>query len=246
MQLFPSHDPWLIPDDAFARLNNAYVFRGRVRKRFGGRLLQGSTPTVGYEQLQSRLRINIGNTPGPLNIPGTPTQLQVGQIFSVGNNIFTIWQLGAGVTTYSTNGAITCTINSVANPNTVTFVGAPAATAVYYYPANPVMGLATLERSTLNDETLVAFDTQFAYEYTASGFERLANGASTWTGSNSQLFWTTNNIGINQSDNVLYVTNFNQNETSYMRYYDPVANTWTSFRPQITSGPTLIVTGKQL
>ena len=26
--------PWLIPDEAFSELNNAYVFRGRVRKRF--------------------------------------------------------------------------------------------------------------------------------------------------------------------------------------------------------------------
>ena len=27
--------PWLIADNAFEVLNNAYVFRGRVRKRFG-------------------------------------------------------------------------------------------------------------------------------------------------------------------------------------------------------------------
>ena len=29
--------PWLIPDNAFSEFNNAYVFRGRVRKRFGSR-----------------------------------------------------------------------------------------------------------------------------------------------------------------------------------------------------------------
>ena len=27
--------PWLIMDDAFTRLNNAYVWRSRLRKRFG-------------------------------------------------------------------------------------------------------------------------------------------------------------------------------------------------------------------
>ena len=61
--------PWLIPDDALAQLTNAYVYRGRVRKRFGSVLLQGSTPTEGYEQLQSRLRINIGMT-NATTIPG--------------------------------------------------------------------------------------------------------------------------------------------------------------------------------
>ena len=34
--------PYEIPDNAFALLNNAYVFRGRVKKRFGGQLMYGS------------------------------------------------------------------------------------------------------------------------------------------------------------------------------------------------------------
>ena len=42
--------PWLIPDEAFADLTNAYQFRGRVRKRFGGRY-QGAT------WMNSRLRV---------------------------------------------------------------------------------------------------------------------------------------------------------------------------------------------
>lgn len=236
--------PYAIPDSAFARLNNAYVFRGRVRKRFGAELLEGSVPTPGYEQLQSRLRINIGNTPGPLNIPGAFPQLAIGQMFSVGDNIFTIWQLGAGVTTFSTNPAITATIDSVVNPNTVTFVGAPPATTVYWYPALPVMGLSTLEQSNINDESLVAFDTQFAYQYTTTGFERIAGeaapGDSVWTGSNSQFFWTTNYRGATASDNFLFVTNFNENEPNFMRYLSAGGTTWNSFRPQITVTPTYL------
>lgn len=31
--------PFLIPEDAFSQLLNAYVFRGRVTKRFGERLM---------------------------------------------------------------------------------------------------------------------------------------------------------------------------------------------------------------
>ena len=29
--------PWLIMEDAFTSLVNSYVFRGRIKKRFGGR-----------------------------------------------------------------------------------------------------------------------------------------------------------------------------------------------------------------
>jgi len=46
--------PWLLPDNAFSSLNNAYVFRGRVRKRFG-------STTHGCQLfLSSRLRMDLG------------------------------------------------------------------------------------------------------------------------------------------------------------------------------------------
>ncbi len=38
--------PFLIPDDAFAELNNAYIFRGRVRKRFGATFMNTSQPAA--------------------------------------------------------------------------------------------------------------------------------------------------------------------------------------------------------
>ena len=55
--------PYAIPDDAFAELNNAYVFRGRVRKRFGGQLMRGTQAQVaGLEQIQSRFKIKLDTT----------------------------------------------------------------------------------------------------------------------------------------------------------------------------------------
>jgi len=42
--------PFMLPDDAFERLNNAYVFRGSIRKRFGERLMVPTNGAVeGYE-----------------------------------------------------------------------------------------------------------------------------------------------------------------------------------------------------
>ena len=45
--------PWLVPDDAFSQLNNAYIFRGRVCKRFGSRYMNG-TVAQSVAQLNSR------------------------------------------------------------------------------------------------------------------------------------------------------------------------------------------------
>lgn len=232
-------EPWLIPDTAFAQLNNAYVWRGRVRKRFGSRLMQGtSTPTTGYEQLQSRLRINLGNiaaSPTSFNLPGGITQLAIGQMFSAGDNMFNVFQLGAGVTTLTTNAGITVTIDSTVNPNTVTFTGAAAVGLdAYYYPATPVMGITTYEQPDINNEVTIAFDTQFAYQYQATGWERI--GTAEWTGSDSQFFWATNWRGVNDYDILLFVTNYN--DADQIKYWD--GTTWTNFNPQINAaGDTL-------
>jgi hypothetical protein len=93
--------PFATPDNAFAQLNNAYIFRGRVRKRFGSRLLQGTDPQIpGMEQIQSRLKMTIGTTDGagafpaaPFTVPGTV--FEIGQSFSVGSVLFTVYQNGA-------------------------------------------------------------------------------------------------------------------------------------------------------
>ena len=68
-----------------------------------------SKVSISVAQLYSRLRIGIG-TVSSHTIPGNASQLAIGQQFSVGNDIFTVWQLGAGVTTLSTNPSATATI----------------------------------------------------------------------------------------------------------------------------------------
>lgn len=228
--------PWLIPDDAFRALRNMYVFRGRVRKRFGTQLMSDNDAAVDPEvaQLNSRLRIDIGNTPGPLNIPGTTAviKLKIGQMFSVGTDMFTVYQLGAGVVTYSTNGAITCTIDSTANPNTVTFAGAAGGVSVFFYPALPVMGITQFETNAINDEPTYAFDTQFSYQYTGGGWDRL--GTAIWTGNNDDFFWSTSYRGATADLTLLFTTNFffgaNLNDSDPIRYWDTAA--WNNFQPQ--------------
>lgn len=221
--------PWLIPDNAFETLNNAYVFRGRVRKRFGSRYFANDN-----DPLKSRLRILLA--PAGLIIT-TPINIEVGQAFSIGNDIFTVVDV---TPPYPKNllstSAVTATLTAI---NQITF--SAIATSVYFYPSLPVMGLLTYENSTINDETTIAFDTRFSYIYN-SGWERIIGevtvGAAEWSGSNSDFFWGVTWTGANPSDRIFFVTNFNENEPNFMRFYNGVD--WDDFNPVIDAvGSTL-------
>lgn len=215
--------PWLIPDTAFSTMNNAYVFRGRVRKRFGSRW-------TGNTQLNSRLRAIL--VPVALTVT-TPINVQVGQIFSIGTDIFTVNNITPPypINLLSTSGVTAQLISA----NQVTF--SAIASTVFWYPALPVMGLLTYENGQLDLEPTIAFDTRYAYQYspTTFGWDRLAAGSSVWQGSDSNFFWGTNWTGANAFEPLLFVTNFDQLDPNFMRYWNGA--TWTNFRPQIDATP---------
>lgn len=238
-----NYKPWLIPDEAFSELNNAYVFRGRVRKRFGSRW-------IGDNSLVSRLRINVGTiTGGTLsgNIrtilvdAGFPTA--VGQSFSIDTIIFTVVNPAAGVQQMlrSDGSVATATYNLTTSAFNITGVALPDGTDVFFYPNLPVMGLQTYEQSSINDEFVIAFDTRYAYQYNA-GWDRISAeatpGSAVWTGDNSQFFWTTTWTGADAAAKIFFVTNFNQNEPNFMRYYDGIQ--WNDFNPQIDATPNFL------
>ena len=318
--------PWLIPDEAFSKLNNAYVFRGRVRKRFGSRWLLGS-------QLLTRLRIGVGNYSIPLTggagvgitdgagsamgtVPGglyqvgqrfvigtelftvvsglpgpqvmtttgasvthtyditngnyvfagaaintqiyffpntlttdgagninalVPPPYNVGQMFSIGNQVFTVNALGNPATLLISGTATLATFDTTTGQ--VIINGAAANTALFFYPALPVMGLLSYDTNDVNNEPTIGFDTKYAYIYTV-GWDRISAeytpGAATWTGSNSQFFWSTTWTGATGAEKILFVTNFNQNEPNFMRYYDGSA--WDNFKPLINATDSLFST----
>jgi len=230
--------PWLIPDDAFAMLQNAYNFRGRIRKRFGSTLLQGSAAVNPlFEQLVSRLRILLGTTDVSGNFSGTvPGAIfKIGQIFSIGDEIFTVVVLGVPGIMLDTGTSTVHTFNTTTGAVVIT--GAAALTPVFFYPAEPVMGLITYERNTINDEILYAFDTQFAYTY-ASGWSRL--GAGIWTGDDSDFFWGANYRGANSYDNLLFVTNYNPPDG--IQYWNGA--TWATLVPVINAAADTIITSR--
>jgi hypothetical protein len=239
--------PFVIPEDAFSELTNAYIFRGRVRKRFGSRWLSNT-------QLGSRLRIDIAASTGTGNfnafVPrNTVTNLPIatpaiGQMFSVGAQVFTVVALGNPGAMLISGTATLATFDTTTGQ--VIINGASTTDDLYYYPALPVMGLLSAEVANRNNEPTYAFDTRFSYQYLNGGWERL-NGETTpnaayWLGSDSQFFWGTTWTGANASDKIFFVTNFNNgefvavNHPFNMRYLTAALN-WTEFRPQINAVP---------
>lgn len=236
--------PWLIPDDAFETLKNAYVYRGRLRKRFGSRLMDQK---VANPQFASRLRVNIGstnaagNTAAPLVVPGIYTDPQrVGQLFSCEDVFFTVTATGATLNGAQTR-ATTATGDYVFGGPTFAIAGGDVTLgtkSVFFYPAEPVMGLLTRETSSINDDEIMGFDTQFAYEYVLGGWQRLATGTATWTGSDSQFFWGTTYYGTVFQDARFFVVNFQRADG--IRNFDFVApRPWATVAYTTTVGNTL-------
>ncbi|MGD8327646.1 MAG: hypothetical protein PVF65_12085, partial [Sphingomonadales bacterium] len=224
-------EPFLLPEAAFETLEDAYVWRGRVKKRWGENLV-GATP------LESRFRINLGNTDGAGaaagNVPGAI--YKVGQMFSIGTDTYTVNATGTPAATL-TSGAGGITYNTTTGAYVV--AGAAATTAVYFYPSEPVMGLATRENTGTNNEDIIGFDTQFSYRRVAQAWEVVGTAAADlWTGTNSQFVWTTNYRGANPYDTNLYATNFKARNAANdgLKYLPSGATAWTNQRPQLDSG----------
>jgi len=248
--------PWLIPEDAFQQLNNAYIFRGRVRKRFGSSLTGYGATTSSNAQLFSRLRIKltggaaVGITDGAGAATGTVpgSVFKVGQIFSIGTVIYTVSVLGTPATMLKTDATTTCTLNTTTG--VYAFNGAPATTQIYFYTSEPVMGLTQHESGTINDSPAVAFDTQFAYKFNGASWDLIGPTASQWHGSNSQFFWAANWTGLTFSDTYLFTTNFNATigtpdaSDDSMWYYSGAA--WTAFNPNFFVAGDKIKTAKMI
>ncbi len=231
--------PWLIPDEAFARLKNAYIYKGRARKRFGSRSM-ARNKAANVAQLTSRLRLEIGTGNGTIDMDTTASgdlsgaPFAVGQLFSAGDTIWTVTTIGGATdATLTTVVGQTCTLDTTASPQTVTIAGIGAGTDVFFYPALPVMGLPTYEKVEVNEEQIIAFDTRYAYEYAGNAWQRL--GTAAWTGDNADFFWGTNYRGANSFDYLLFVSNYVAADG--IRYLN--GSTWTTINPVVNGANTI-------
>lgn len=233
--LVQSRIEFLLPDDAYPTLENAFVWRERIKRKQGAQLLGRLRRLLVAQPL--------GNTDGAGAFSGnikTILSLEAGSDIEIGSIEITI-----GAATFIetdppdgtlTDGAAgTGTINYITGA--ITIAGAPAATAITidfgYFPSLPVMGLRSRELNNINNEMTIAFDQTYAYRY-VGGWQEFIPG-TTWNGTDSDFFWSTNYWVGDANLKIFWVTNFNQSNGGG----DPIRYTngssWIDFAPTINA-----------
>ena len=231
-------DATLIPDSAFAELRNVYLYRGRIKKKFGTAFLGRLTIPLTAQALG-----NTGASPFVANIF---TVLALTGIIIPGSVTINI-AAPVGPLVYTEPATPDGTINSGANTGTIDYTtgaislnhpaGAASAVTIDFTYAKglSVMGLSNRELIAVNREELVAFDEQDAYAYNAATSTfNLISPATGWTGTDSDFFWTWN-YWRTGATNLLWVTN--NVAADRIRYYaGGGAGGWTTVIPQLDTG----------
>lgn len=200
---------FVIDNDSFPTLINAYQWRGKVKRKRGTSLL-------------GRLNRFIGTTDGAGNavITIAPVPIEIGiSSFKIGNDVF-VDQGGASPVALLTNSSGTGTLNRTTGVLTIT--GSQISTSIFYFPTLPVMGIEEFATPSVQFPGTLAFDTHYSYNiltaspyniYDVSYYKNVASGTypgyvqkttwtpTTWNGQDYQQFWTVN------YQNALWATN---------------------------------------
>jgi hypothetical protein len=142
-----------------------------------------------------------------------------------------LFDQGNGTLETDPPAGISGTINYLTGDVKITGAGTGLNTLINfnYTPGLPVMGIRIREEQNAVNDMTVFWDKVYAYYYN-NGFQEFSPG-TTWTGTDSQFFWTTNYwIGVN-NQKIFWATNNN----------DPIRFTagpglgWFNFAPQINA-----------
>ncbi len=250
--------PFLVPEQAFSDLQNAYVWRQQVKKREGiqlvGRLRREITSTLLSTTVSSpgagavSFNIFTGLIPAVVSasevnaeiVPGTvaqPVTIVLGAPF---NETLTD-TTGTGILTVAPAVNISsASINYGTGVVTIVATGAVAASSItvtlFYYPSLPVMGILLRDLPTVNDEQTVFFDTKYAYIYNGTTFQEFIPG-TTWNGTDSDFFSAANYRGVTADIRIFFVTNDNASGVVKDPMYYTDGITWTTFTPLVANVP---------
>lgn len=255
-------EPWLLPDGAYPLLENAYIFRQRVKRKRGfqffGRFRRVYTEQDLNQPTTAGLTTTITDLLADTNIGVRATEpngeIQPGSVtISVADGGPSTWNDAAqdGTLTATGGNAAAGTINYITGQIVLNFVAPDAGgntitVSFAYFPTLPVMGIRTKENSLLvNKEETIGFDTKYAYTISGTQWIELSSSTPTvWQGDDSQFFWTSNYFLFGNSPNegvYFFATNFNYNagtpaNSDPIRYYNNT--TWTALTPQLDAGGT--------
>lgn len=232
--------PFLIDNDSFPVLVNAYQWRGRVLRKRGTELL-------------NRLQRYLGTTDGAGNLVVTisPQPIASGIItVTIDTDIF-VDGGGASPVALTTNSGGSATLNRATG--VLTIAGSLANTDVLYNPSLPVMGIEELRINPNEAPGTLAFDTDYAYNISqlnpypitdVSFYKNPLTATYTnyvqkttwdpiwWNGQDYQQFWTTNFAGALWATNGITVP-FNINNIGM--HYNTITNVTIAGGPPPTA-----------
>lgn len=244
---------WIIPDDAFPELTDAYLYKGRVTRRMGNLFLGRGVQSI-----------TTGNAGGPAPLPFNliPVALGLPAVISPYINTLVI-PLGLGIApgtvvlniagvVYTDNGhghllsgPLDGTIDYITGDINVPFVGGGAVTVLFcYYTGRPIMALPSRDTIDINADELILFDTVKANRWNDVlktfediSFSTAAGAPITWTGTDADFFWTCNYYIDAANNKLLWATN--NTAADGIRYYNgnPLGG-WTNFVPQLNNAAT--------
>lgn len=235
--LVQERENFILPNDAYPILQNAYVWRERIKRKRGclllGRLQRNLTVQALGNSVAGVWSFNLYSTLIPA-ITGEPNaQLIPGSVFlAVGGITFT--DNGNGTLTGSAPGN-SATVNYATGDFVVTHTAGVVASFINfnYYPGLPVMGLRIRELQNSTFDQTIAFDTKYAYNFNGTTWQEFIPG-TTWTGNDVQFFWTTNYWTGTGSNKIFWATN----NFDFIRYTD--GTSWQLFIPQINATPSFM------
>lgn len=196
--LVQNRENFLLPDDAYPILNNAYVWRERILRKQGfillGRLRRSVTVN---NSLTAGGNINLKSA---LSLE-TTASIAPGTISLTGGTDGTLYTdpLMDGTLTATGGTGVGGTINYATGALHINTGGSQVLTGtIYYYPGLPVMGIRIRELLNSEVDQTVFFDQKYAYKYTPGlgGFEEFIPG-TTWNAAGldvkgTDFFWSTN------------------------------------------------------
>ena len=253
--------PFLLNNDAFPILNNAFILRGRLKKKRGttqlGRLQRTlvSASAGMYSTINGTNTLNIFTALGLLStepnsnlLPGNKSTITI--VFgsainqtltdSTGSGTFVVSGSGTSIVSATINyatGIITIIGNAATGPSSVTV-------SLAYYPSLAVMGIEDFNINfntpgNTNFPRTVFFDTKYSYQFTSNtgpfydvNYYVSTGLHFTWSGADYQQFWTQNYQGA------MFTTNGNPGFN-----FKLLTNTLAGTKSVLQTGATTVTIG---
>lgn len=203
--------PFVIDNDTFAKLFNAYVWRGRVKRKRGtsllGRLqrqIQSVAVPVSWQKGSLALVAGAANIITGFSLE-TNSSITPGTIsFTVGVNTYTEPATPNG--TLLKNGVQTSPVSTINYATGAIFLQGetvgPLTGIFSYYPDLPVLGLEDFVSNSSSSKfpLLLSFDTTYSYQlnqvstafFYSTSYYKGTNNPVVWSNDDSAQFWSTN------------------------------------------------------